>query len=162
MIINEKTAEETWLDALVDATGETSNIFLDLGGIRVLRRSDCIPEFTNASFVSLVGDSSSIQVGIAASSDACQTLASRFLGMEEDDDELEHAEIVDAFGELANVVAGGVKQQIADQGETMFLGLPLVMEQRPQLSDGQSVISAECVMGDIPVCLLVIFTRKLN
>ena len=156
MTIQETTPAEMWMAALIDATSDTSNIFLELGDLHVTRRSGCMPEFTNAGFVSLVGDCSSIQVGICASNDACREMAAKFLDMDGDDPQLTREEIVDAFGELANIVAGAVKQQVSEQGEMMLLGLPLVVAGKPQLSDGQHVVSAECMMGHIPLALLII------
>ncbi|HAY78838.1 MAG TPA: hypothetical protein DCY79_03400 [Planctomycetaceae bacterium] len=156
MTIQETTPAEMWLGALIDATSETSTLFLELGDLRVTRRSECIPDLTHAGFVSLTGERSSIQVVISASNDACRELASKFLNMDEDDPQLTQTEIVDAFGEFANIVAGAVKQQVSEQRQTMLLGLPLVVAGKPRLSNGQFVVSADCMMGHIPLALLII------
>ena len=156
MTIQETTPAEMWLGALIDATSETSTLFLELGDLRVTRRSECIPDLPHAGFVSLTGERSSIQVVISASNDACRELASKFLNMDEDDPQLTQTELVDAFGEFANIVAGAVKQQVSEQRQTMLLGLPLVVAGKPRLSNGQFVVSADCMMGHIPLALLII------
>ncbi len=157
MTITEQTDTKLWLDALVEATNETSDQFLSLGNISVIATTDSLPEMATAGFVSLVGDSTAVQVGIAASAGGCQLLAKSLMGMTDEDEDLPHNDVIDALGELANIVAGGVKQRMVDQGEsTMVLGLPLVLDGTLQVTDRQIVLSAECMIGPIPAHLLVI------
>ena len=156
MIITKQTDSKSWLDALVAATNETSDQFLGLGDIRVIATTDSLPEMATAGFVSLVGDSSAVQVGIAASADGCQLLAKSLMGMTDEDEDLPHSDVIDALGELANIVAGGVKGRMVDTGETMLLGLPLVLDGTLQVTDRQKVLCAECMIGSIQAHLLVI------
>jgi CheY-specific phosphatase CheX len=153
----QQTAPDTWLDAVIAATDETAEQFLDLGKIEVLARSDSLPEVATASLVSLTSDSTSVMVGVAASPEACQVISKSLLGMELDEEDLPLDDVIDALGEMANIVAGSVKQRIVDVGgESTVLGLPLVLQGKPLITNRHWVLSAECIIGPIRAHLLTI------
>ncbi len=157
MTTTQETLPDTWLDAVIGATDETSEQFLDLGNIEVLARSDALPDVAAASLVSLTGDSTAVLVGIAADMPGCQVIAKSLLGMELEDEDLPMEDVIDALGEMANIVAGSVKQRIVDTGgETTVLGLPLVLQGKPLLTARHWVLSAECRIGPIEAHLLTI------
>ena len=153
----QQTAPDTWLDAVIAATDETSEQFLDLGNIEILGRSDALPDVATASLVSLTSESTSVMVGVAASPDACQVISKSLLGMELDEEDLPLDDVIDALGEMANIVAGSVKQRIVDVGgESTVLGLPLVLQGKPLITNRHWVLSAECMIGPIQAHLLTI------
>lgn len=153
----QQTAPDTWLDAVIAATDETSEQFLDLGNIEILSRSDTLPDVATASLVSLTSESTSVMVGVAATPDGCQVISKSLLGMEADEEDLPLDDVIDALGEMANIVAGSVKQRIVDVGgESTVLGLPLVLQGKPLLTNRHWVLSAECMIGPIQAHLLTI------
>ncbi len=153
----QQTSPDTWLDAVIAASDETSERFLDLGKIEVLGKSNALPDVATASLVSLTSESTSVLVGVAASSEACQVISKSLLGMGLDEENLPTDDVIDALGEMVNIVAGSVKQRIVDVGgESTVPGLPLVLYGKPLLTNRHWVLSAECVIGPVQAYLLTI------
>jgi CheY-specific phosphatase CheX len=146
---------KVWLEATLDAANEFSSTTLgfDLGDPQAIRR---LPENLTGCFVALVGEQESLQIGLASDSAGCQTLAQALFAA---DEPLPDPDVSDALGEIANIIAGGVKKRrVAKTG--MALGLPMVMEGHVRITDRQEIAHLDVALGDVPVRLLVVCNRE--
>jgi hypothetical protein len=146
---------QAWLAATLDAANEfgTTTLGFDVGDPNATRR---LPENLTGCFVALVGEQESLQVGLASDSEGCQTLARALFAA---DDPLPDSDVTDALGEIANIMAGGVKKRRTSQGG-MSLGLPMVMEGHVRITERQEMAHLDIALGEVPVRLLVVCNRE--
>ena len=79
-----------------------------------------------------------------------QTIAANMLCMDSPD-ELNDEDIVDAIGEIANMVMGSVKTRIQDQVKDISISIPSVVRGRElckHLSDGTVRVAVNELLGD--------------
>lgn len=154
MTRSEEVAE--WLAAMLEAAAEftETTLGLELGDPSAIRK---LPENLTGCFVALVGQEERLQIGLASDPAGCQTLAQTLFAA---DEELPESDVTDALGEIANIVAGGVKKRRSDATSGMTLGLPMVMEGHVRIADRQEVAHIDTAVGDVPVRLLVICNRE--
>lgn len=152
-----KQSEEisAWLTAVMDAAAEftETTLGLELGDPSKVRK---LPENLTGCFVALVGQEERLQIGLASDPEGCQTLARTLFAA---DEELPDSDVTDALGEIANIMAGGVKKRRGEINTGMTLGLPIVMEGHVRIADRQEVAHVDTAVGDVPVRLLVICNR---
>jgi len=147
-----------WLEATVASATELAKTSLGFTTSRVVGKWDKLPNDMAGSWVALVGQGAAVQVGIASSLDGCYALARAFLRMG-DGDEIAEDDVVDALGEMANVIAGGVKRRMAKLDSSTRLGLPIVVRGRVELGDRLAPAVAEVTMGKIVAHLIVLCER---
>lgn len=149
------TEAQVWLEASLSALVEFSETTLGsgLGDPSATRK---LPENLTGCFVALVGQEKSLQVGLASDSIGCQSLAQALFAA---DGELSESDVTDALGEIANILAGGVKKRRNDANTGMALGLPIIMEGHVRISDHQEMVHLDIAIGDVPVRLLVVCNR---
>lgn len=104
-------------------------------------------------FIALAGEETSVQIGVASDGDGCQALAQSLLGEES---ALPEADVTDALGEIANILAGGVKKRMAGADPTMRLSLPLVLQGTLHVTEHQKLALIPVHFGEIPARLLVV------
>jgi len=147
---------DDWLRATVEAAGELCDTTLGVA-LNQCQHQARLPENLTGCIVALVGVEESIQVGLASDSQGCQSLARALFCSDED---LPESDVADALGEIANIVAGGVKKRKSHSHSAMVLGLPLVMVGQLRLSERQVLAQNDVLMGDIPVRVWVICNRE--
>jgi chemotaxis protein CheX len=143
---------DDWLKAMVEAAAEFATTTLDA----TLEPSDTtneLPLDLTGCFVALVGEEGSLQVGLASDATGCQSLAKALFASEED---LPDEDVGDALGEIANIIAGGVKKRMAIVQLALALGLPIVMEGHLRISERQQLAQADVKLGEVPVRLLIV------
>jgi CheY-specific phosphatase CheX len=116
-----------WVEALVVAANELATGSLGFEEGSVVGTESSLSSVVSGSLVALVGQQSSVEVGICATKDNCVKLARSFLGMEPEDEELSSSDLDDALGEMANVLAGVLKSQLNGRVPPLQLGLPIVL-----------------------------------
>lgn len=117
-----------WLDALVIAANELATGSLGFQEGSIVSTESSLSTSVSGSLIALVGHQSSVEVGLCASKGDCAKLARAFLGMGPDDEEeLSGPDLDDALGEMTNVLAGVLKQQLDGRVPSMQLGLPIVL-----------------------------------
>lgn len=142
-----------WLQAACQAADELATTML---GFSQLMTIDCqlaldgLPEA--AMKVALVGDPSKFHVGIVADAESGQALSRALLGMDPED-ELEDADIDDSLGEIANMLAGGVKTRI---DQSLTLNVPVVHNNLDDLRKAAQLGLALVHCDDVPVKLFVV------
>lgn len=143
-----------WMKATVDAASEFSSTTLG-ASLMVLRGSN-LPIDLTGCFVALVGEEGSLQIGLASDSAGCMTLAKALFAS---DDDLPEEDVGDALGEIANIIAGGVKKRMATGQVPLALGLPIVMEGHIRLTERQQIAQLDVSLGDVPIRLLIVSNK---
>ena len=143
-----------WLQALIESAHELATTTLGFTKDEVVVKDHGSPLTSAGSYVALIGDDTSIQIGIASTVDACDKLA-RALLMMPPEDELSTSDLADALGEIANVLAGGVKRRMVHRDTSLKLGLPVVVNGRLATPERMEIAAAEILFGGIDTMLLV-------
>lgn len=141
-----------WMKATVDAAAEFARATLDAELEPVDNGSTLPPELTGC-FVALIGDAGSLQIGLASNPVGCQTLAKALFASE---DEMPDEDVSDALGEIANIIAGGVKKRMSALQPPLAIGLPIVMDGHVRLAERQKILGNDVRLGEVPVRLLII------
>jgi CheY-specific phosphatase CheX len=143
---------DDWLKATIDAAREFTSTTLDAALVPGEQGADISRDLTGC-FVALIGDERSLQIGLASNAAGCQILAQALFAS---DEPLSDEDVTDALGEIANVIAGGVKKRMATFQLPLAIGLPIVMDGHLRLSERQQMIAADVRLGQVPVRLLII------
>lgn len=151
-------AIEHWLEAMIESANELSTTVLCAGDVEVIGRNASSPPESGGAYVALVGEEL-LSLGLSSSEEGCGALARAFMGLEAAD-ELSRADMVDALGEIANIIGGGVKRRMAETAPLMRLGLPLVVQGFVQAGGGTETRAAEVRLGSVMAYLLVIRTAS--
>lgn len=112
----------------------------------------------HGAFVSIVGEDLCVQIGLAMNWDDCERMT-RIMFQMDDGDPVEHDEVIDALGEMVNIIGGNAKRQGLDSSAGVELGLPLHFQGRLVVTGRQClcVMHASCkgisfdvavIMGD--------------
>ena len=110
-----------------------------------------------AAYITILGESTSVHLGIAASEEGCRTLARAFLGMRRKE-EISESDVVDGLSEILNIVAGKVKSKLSGRDRTLRLGLPMFVVGQIQHRENMERASADVMLGPVPCQLLVFRT----
>ncbi len=145
-----QSALATWADATYQAAVELAETTLDL---EVVAADDGdAPEAV--AFVSLSSGKVALQIGIGSSKAGLVGLSKAMLMMEPDE-ELDDEELVDAIGEMANVIAGGVKTRLASSQTGLSIGLPLFVEGSVRHQKMIELCRRHAMVGGFPVTLSI-------
>jgi len=154
------TAADYWLDRLTKVTDSTAREALSVSSGCVSTPS--APTFIqdmSGSYLALISDDVQMQLGIAASSKGCKALAGSLLMMEPNDPDLDETVIADALGEIVNILAGLLKEDVTPEYPNLSLGLPTVIHGHLAASESQELSVRAVQIGDIP-CLLITLVNK--
>jgi len=118
----QSTSRHGWREELEKATGEVFEIML---GTRLGNAIEGSPHI-GADFTAMVGLAGSLcgVVGFRASSQSARRMAAKMLGL---DDVGMGDSVLDAFGEICNMVAGSFKARIAGLADGCALSVPTVI-----------------------------------
>ena len=148
-----------WMAATAEATCESASQMLAIqsnpDNASYKEDGKDLPENAQGSFISLVSEADTVQVGFLSTKEGLALLAKAMLGMTPED-ELSDSDMTDAVGEIINVVAGGVKRRLNDSTGGMKLGLPMFIEGKVAYGDSQEMMAAHILLGSVPVHLLVL------
>ena len=108
-----------------------------------------------AAYITILGDSTSMHLGIAASEDGCRALAQAFLGLRRKD-AISDGDVVDGMSEILNILAGKVKSKLSGRDKTLRLGLPMFIVGQIQHRENMERASADVMLGPVP-CQLMVF-----
>lgn len=145
-----------WLEATADSMAEICRTTLAMELRRNVDAPKLPPNLTGC-FVALVGQEESLQIGLASDAVGCQLLARTLFGA---DNELSDTDVNDALGEIANILAGGVKTRMSKTHAGIQLSLPIVMEGHLRVTDRQRVDQLDVALNDVPIRLLVVCNRE--
>ncbi len=146
-----------WMDLLMQATEDFSRDMLGLDECPIQSSGPGPAESGPGVYITLMGDSGSVQLGMISSKIGCRQLAGMLLGMEaEECDEISGADMVDAYGEIINIIAGVVKQLVNEEDASIHLGLPIFINGQVCAMEHQDSVVTKVLMGDVSVYLLVL------
>lgn len=132
---------------------------LGFRGFAVVGRSAAVPATDVGSYVALVGDEPSVQVGLAASIDTCRMLARQMLVMDVAE-ELVDGDLCDAIGEIATILGDSVRRLLNERMPGCKLGLPLFLQGRLIASQRQEVGSLTVRIGAAVASLIVLRPKQ--
>lgn len=111
-----------------------------------------------AVYVSILGERSSMHLGIATTPDGARALARAFLGMR-GPEELADRDVVDGLSEILNILAGKVKSRMTARDASLKLGLPMYVSGSVGHGEGTEKLTADVMMGPVP-CQLQVFRQS--
>ena len=149
-------ALDDWLKATVDAASEFAATTLG-DSLCVAEPGSKMSRDLTGCFVALVGDEGALQIGLAANPAGCQILAQALFAS---DEVLSDEDVSDALGEIANIIAGGVKKRMATVQLSLAIGLPIVMDGHLRLAERQQMVTSEVRLGQVPVRLLIVGNKE--
>lgn len=115
-------AVDQWLDAAEESTVEVAFTALARESRAAGQRSSTPPHDLGGAYVQLISDREVVHVGLCGVPDVLRALATSLLG---DEAGLSPSDVIDAVGEIANMIAGGVKRRMASTHPGLQLGLPV-------------------------------------
>jgi len=125
-----KVPLKDWMDALISAMNELAVTSLGYEEGTLISTESTLKEDFSGSYIALVGNQASLQIGVGATRAGCTQLARDLFALEPEDEDLSEQDEADALGELANVVAGGLKARMSESASQMQIGLPLLLHGR--------------------------------
>lgn len=152
---SEQMPIDSWLDQLADVAKEVAASTLSTEAFEIRDRTHGIPKELAGSWIAMVGDECSAQVGICSNQSGAKRLAGMMLGMGPDE-ELDDEGTADAVCELINVMAGVLKSRVSAQMAHFKLGIPVFFQGSLSVSGGTEAGSLQVCIDSIPVHLLVL------
>jgi len=136
---------DRWVGSIGETMTETSEL-LGLGTCTPREALDGLPSGLAGAHMSITGSTGAIHLGVLAPLAAHQQIAKRMLAMEIEDEDLPVGDLADAVGEIANIIAGGVKSALSEWDDDLRLGLPVFIEGNIERSAG---VAARTLRFDI-------------
>lgn len=150
---------ESWVASFQQASAEIASQTLRFdpttGPKDVARMEGRCP----GAYIALLGDRTSVHLGISASPDGCRAIARGLLGAHRSS-EIDDRDVTDAMSEVLNIVAGKVKSLMIQHDPSLKLGLPMFVTGEIRLTDGMEKGSAVTRMGPVE-CELTVYRRAL-
>jgi Chemotaxis phosphatase CheX len=120
-----------WLHAAADAAAEVASGPLGISHTawRVVPAST-LPNGLWGAYIPLLSpQNESLQLALLAGRDTCERITRALLGMSDDEAPESDNDIIDAVGEVTNLVAGGLKARLEGKADVR-LGVPLALSGR--------------------------------
>jgi hypothetical protein len=110
-----------------------------------------------AVYVAILGERSSIHLGVSTSAEGCRALARAFLGLRGRDG-ISEREVVDGMSEILNILAGKVKSRMSPRDGSLKLGLPMYVAGAVGHGEGIERAATDVPFGPVP-CRLLVFRQ---
>lgn len=146
-----------WLEAIRAATTDIGR--QALGAVVGFGAASELPAEIEGAIVPLVSDLEPVQVGVFASTRGCEELARGLLGAGPSEP-LTRAEIVDAVGEIVNMLAGNVKSRVARYATHAALGLPAYIHGPIELQSRQAMELVQAIVGGTDLFVVVLHPAR--
>lgn len=119
----------------------------------ILARDGTVPS-TDGGYISLQGHRLTYIIGIATEAGNSERLGRQLLGLDDDPSEWTPDDCADSLGELANILAGQIKTDLAARGQELLTSLPWFISGRMQVPSAR-LASTLLQLNGVPVWLLV-------
>ena len=136
MSINSGTVDH-WLEATRLSVTEVLASVLETEEVSVDEVAELPTGDRYGAFVSITGRDLCVQVGLAMNWVDCEKLTRAMFQMEDDSEDIEYDEVIDALGEMVNIIGGNIKRRALDADYGVELGLPLHFQGRLVVSGRQ-------------------------
>lgn len=113
-----------WLDAAVSCVGEVFSVTFGVDPPQKMGEVDALEGQFRGVTLALISDDEDVELVFAATADAAQALTRLMFCVEPGEPDLPDEDVGDAVGEIANMIAGGVKDRLSGS-RTIRLGLPM-------------------------------------
>ncbi len=133
---------QQWLDVAVDGVKQTAMDVLACDNIQITDPATVPAGHHHGAYVPLIAGEVGVDVGIVLSEDGCRAVTRSLLGMEASEPDPNDEDIVDAVGEIANIFAGLMQRELADQVPSLQLGLPMFVQGRVFTQAGETRTAA--------------------
>ena len=151
---------DAWLAAAQDALREVAATSLGCTDVSASASSSVAPVGLGGAYLQLMSDREVVVVGLCGDERALRRVSGALLGFV--DAELSPADVTDAVGEVANMLAGGVKRRLSPHHPGLQLGLPLFIRGHLAPRERQALrTSALHLAPDLTVVVLVLHEARL-
>jgi hypothetical protein len=146
---------QDWLKAAIDTAVELGTGVLGYENSAELPPASTTVPSGLGSYVPLLGPGFSMHIGLVANEQGCADLARALLGLAADEPATQD-DVIDAVGEIANLLGGGVKKRLIDREPKLQMGLPLFINGKIQPGANTETAIGAVSMGELQVEVLVI------
>lgn len=147
-----------WLEAAAESAREIAAGPLGFARTSWGESARSLPDDLYGVYVPLLTETMVLQLGILAGRDVCTKLARSLIGVEATEPLETDEDVLDAVGEVTNMVAGGVKVRLASQGQ-INVGVPLALKGKMIPRHGSQSIHRLMQLDDSDVWLVMTGTR---
>jgi CheY-specific phosphatase CheX len=153
--MSRSVALTVWQEAVEGGLRDLARDGMGFPQVEVLERTTNIPVNMPGAFIPLIGPNESVQIGLVSSPEGCLQLA-RALLQGDDATELGQADMADALGEAANILAGFVKRNMLEHVHPVQLGLPLYVNGHLETSDRVRAAVTHLSLGPVRAAVVVL------
>jgi hypothetical protein len=146
---------KVWQEAVESGARDVAFDGMGNASFEVIERTQLIPEDMPGAFIPLLAPQESVQIGLVSTPDGCAAIA-RALLQGGPDLVVSEADIADALGEAANILAGFVKRNMQEQLSPVNLGLPLFINGHLANSERVRALVTHVRIGQTAAALVVI------
>ena len=146
---------DRWLVALTESIEELAEMNLGMDVGQAQRLEEPAKDVQSTASIELKSPEGSWLVSISADPSGCQQLARALLGLEEGEEDLASTDVEDAFGEVLNILAGGLKKRLSASEGEIHLGLPKVNIDKPRPTGLTGRVLASTTIGPIRTDLMI-------
>jgi chemotaxis protein CheX len=148
-----------WQQAATEVAFEIGSSVLAFGQCSPPERLAAIGDGRRGAYVPILSGDYSLHVGIVSDGAGCANLTRALLGMGPDED-VSLDDVRDAVGEIANMVAGGVKTRITARGIPVQIGLPIFIHGHIEGGAATQSMVSQMKFDDVDICVTIIKTAK--
>lgn len=152
---------DVWLAAAEDALREVAATALGCADIASSASPLPSPLGLGGAYVQLMSEREVVVVGLCAAAPALAALSGALLGCAGAD--VSPADVTDAVGEVANMLAGGVKRRLSAAHPGLQLGLPLFIRGHLEPRERQALRVTELrLAADITLVVVVLHEPRAS
>jgi len=145
-----------WLEALKDVLRDYAGHSLRFDGPPVAQTGDG-GDSRPAAYVAILGERSSLHLGVSTSMGGCRALVRALLGMRQRDPITDEV-VVDGMSEILNIAAGKVKSRMVVRDGSLKLGLPMFVQGQVGYGESTERAAADVMLGPVP-CQVLVYRR---
>ena len=143
---------QTWIEAIHQVTDELATTMLGFSSFTRSAEKASLDDIKDKKIkLAQVGDHTRVMLGVVADDVSGPALTRALLGMEPDE-QVDEADIDDSLGEIANMIAGGVKIRV---DQSLQIGVPAIRGDIESLKGAKSLGLARVSCDDVNFHLVV-------
>lgn len=149
-----------WQQAAVQVASEIAANVLAFEDGSPPERIATVDAAGQGAYVPILSGDYSVHVGVVSDASGCAALARALLGMAPDE-AVAPEDVHDAVGEIANMVAGGVKSKVTARGAQAQIGLPIFIHGHIEPGGSTQCMVHRLKFNTTDVCVTVVKVMKL-
>jgi hypothetical protein len=144
----------TWMGAMEESVQEFVTTTLEERQYAVLENLQQLPETIHGAFVYLTNERVEAVIGIFGEESDCLHLVRKFCALA-DADPVPEQEKTDTLGEIANILAGGVKLRMAGLFPRLRLSMPEYRSGPPQFKEALRFLAVKSIWGGMKISMAI-------